>query len=133
MKNPDPNVSLPDDNTTLTEVLALYADGGFTGIFSVSPEGLVECGTCGEESEPAAVPMHSLRRLEGASDPADMLAVAAVTCPSCNTRGTVTMMYGPMATPEESIVMSSLHDSRDDSLAPPDSAPDEMTSDRLPD
>jgi hypothetical protein len=77
----DTNTS-PGDNTTLTEVLALYAAGGFPGVFSVTEDGLVECGTCGVKAHADAVPMHSLRRLEGASDPDDMLAVVAVTCPS---------------------------------------------------
>lgn len=126
MTNSD-DVSSPGDNTTLMEVLDLYSEGGFAGIFSITPDGLVECGTCGVASEATSVPMHSLRRLEGASDPDDMLAVAAVSCPLCNSRGTITMMFGPMASAEESTVMSSLRDKRKDNLAPPNSAPEETT------
>jgi hypothetical protein len=133
MTNPADNIASPGDNTTLMEVLALYSDGGFVGIFSVTPAGRVECGTCGVESEATQVSMHSLRRLEGASDPDDMLAVAAVSCPSCDSRGTITMMFGPMASAEESTVMSSLRDCRADELAPPNSAPDETADSRLPD
>jgi hypothetical protein len=133
MHNPLDEDAFPGEDTTLIEVLSLYSDGGFPGIFSVTPDGGVECGSCGVESEAAVVSMHSLRRLEGASDPDDMLAVAAVSCPSCGSRGTVTMMFGPMASPEEAMVMGSLRDCRDDELAPPNSAPDEMTDSRLPD
>ncbi len=132
MTNSVDNFSPPSDNTTLMEVLALYSAGGFAGIFSITPDGLVECGTCGVQWEAAQVSMHSLRRLEGASDPDDMLAVAAVSCPSCGGRGTITMMFGPMASAEESTVMSSLRDCRDDELAPPNSAPDETTEGQLP-
>jgi hypothetical protein len=133
MTNIPNDVVSPDDHTTLMEVLALYSSGGFAGIFSVTPDGLVECGTCGVESVAGEVSMHSLRRLEGASDPDDMLAVAAVTCPSCGARGTVTVMFGPMASAEEATVMANLRDCRDDELAPPNSAPDETTDSRLPD
>jgi hypothetical protein len=121
--------SAPDDNTTLTEVLDLYSTGGFAGYFGVTDDGLVECHSCGTISPPSSVKMHSLRRLEGASDPDDMLAVAAISCPECNTRGTLTMMFGPMASIGDVTVLSGLHDSRDDDLAPPNSAPDEMTGD----
>jgi hypothetical protein len=38
---------------------------------------------------------HRLYRLEGASDPDDMVAVAALRCPSCKTRGTLVLSYGP--------------------------------------
>ncbi len=127
----DSNTS-PGDNTTLTEVLALYSAGGFPDVFSITEDGLVECGTCEVKSEADAVPMHSLRRLEGASDPDDMLAVVAVTCPSCGSRGTITTMFGPMASAEEAKVLSTLRDCRDDDVAPPHSAPDETTDRPLP-
>jgi hypothetical protein len=127
--NDSPDItSSPGDNTTLTEVLALYEAGGFSGVFSVTEDGLVECGTCGVKSLPETVPMHSLRRLEGASDPDDMLAVVAVTCPSCEVRGTITTMFGPMASAEEAEVLKTLQNHRDDTLAPPHSAPGETTS-----
>ena len=121
--------SAPDDNTTLTEVLDLYSTGGFAGSFGVTDDGLVECHSCGTISSASFVKMHSLRRLEGASDPDDMLAVAAISCPVCNTRGTLTMMFGPMASAGDATVLAGLHDCRDDDLAPPHSAPDEMTGD----
>ncbi len=122
-----PIPSAPGDNTTLMEVLDHYDAGGFRGIFGVSRDGQVECGTCGAESDASDVTMHSMRRLEGASDPDDMLAVAAVTCPACNARGTITMMFGPMASSGDALVLSNLRDRRDDAAAPPNSAPAEMT------
>lgn len=125
-------VPVPDDNTTLTEVLDLYAAGGFAGLFGVSRDGLVDCGTCASASEPTDVPMHSMRRLEGASDPDDMMAVAAVTCPVCGTLGTITMAFGPMASSEDARVLAGLKDHRHDAAAPPHSAPDEMTEGTTP-
>ncbi|MEP6625457.1 MAG: hypothetical protein ABJC79_13510 [Acidimicrobiia bacterium] len=49
-----------------------------------------------------------VRRLEGASDPADMLAVLALTCPNCATMGTLTLNYGPESTPGEAIVLQAI-------------------------
>jgi hypothetical protein len=63
MHNPLDEDAFPDDNTTLIEVINLYSDGGFPGIFSVTPDGLVECGLCGVESDAAAVSMHWLPQI----------------------------------------------------------------------
>lgn len=116
------------DEVTLTSILHLYSEGGFDGIFGVTAEGLVDCSGCDTDSSPAAVEMHSIRRLEGASDPDDMVAVAAITCPACGAHGTLTLQYGPMATAQDSDVLRALRDRRDDDLAPPHSAPGEMST-----
>src|SRR6201989_1240266 len=92
----------PSDETTLTDVLEGYAQGGFTSSFVVTDEATLECIECGTMSEPESVSMSSLRRLEAASDPDDMVAVVALTCPACNAKGTVVLGYGPMATPQDS-------------------------------
>jgi hypothetical protein len=68
----------PSDNTTLLDVLSRYEQAGFTGQFGAEPGGLVHCYSCGRVLDPQRVELVSLRRLEGASDPDDMLAVAAV-------------------------------------------------------
>ncbi len=115
------------EEVTLTAVLHMYADGGFAGLFGVTADGLVDCSTCSTESRPSAVEMHSIRRLEGASDPDDTLAVAAITCPVCGTRGTLTLQYGPMADLNDSDVLLALQDNRAGDVAPPDSAPGEMS------
>ncbi len=127
----DPDCALSGDSkeeVTLTSVLELYNEGGFDGIFGVTADGLVDCSTCDTDSSPATVEMHSMRRLEGASDPDDMVAVAAITCPACGALGTLTLQYGPMATEQDSDVLLALRDRRDDHIAPPDSAPGEMST-----
>ncbi len=123
------HASTPDDNTTLTEVLDQYERHGFDGMFAVTEFGLVECASCEALNEPEMVSMHSLRRLEGASDPDDSLAVLAITCPQCARQGTLTLMYGPMASTEESDVLSRLQDRRHDDVAPTNSAPGEAGGD----
>ena len=67
--------------------------------------------------------MSSLRRLEGASDPADMMAVVAITCPICGARGTTILGFGPNSTEQDSTVLAALRDDRGDSTAPGNSAP----------
>jgi hypothetical protein len=56
------------------------------------------------------VHLEVLDRTEGASDPADMVAVAALVCPRCGARGTVALKYGPEASPEEDEVLRLLDD-----------------------
>jgi hypothetical protein len=120
----DAQPGAPGDNTTLSHVLAHYEHAGFTGAFEIEDTGL-RCATCATTSPPSDFAMHSLRRLEGASDPDDMLAVVAITCPSCATPGVVVLMFGPEATRAESELLGAFRDRRDDGLAPPGAAPGE--------
>src|SRR3954447_14149765 len=122
----------PSDETTLTDVLEGYARGGFTSSFVVTDDSELECIECGTVSSPAEVSMSSLRRLEGASDPDDMVAVVALTCPACNSKGTLVLGYGPMATVQDSDVLKALRDDRADTTAPRSSAHGETTGDDRP-
>jgi hypothetical protein len=102
----------PSDNTTLVEVMARYAEQGFTGQFGVTDDALVRCFTCHTDSPSDAVHVVSLRRMEGASDPDDMIAVVALHCPHCDARGVLALGYGPDSAPEESELLLHLEDSR---------------------
>jgi hypothetical protein len=102
----------PGDPETLLDVLAEFADAGWTHSFSVEPPDRVRCGPCRIVVEPAQLEVHALRRLEGASDPADMLAVAAVTCAGCDAHGVLVLGYGPDSSPEDAAVLSALDDQR---------------------
>jgi hypothetical protein len=92
---------VPSDNTTLLEVLDELAAKGFGGSLWVTDSGTLRCEGCSAEFEPSEVVVRELRRLEGASDPDDMLAVVAVECPVCAMKGTVVLHFGPEATSEE--------------------------------
>ena len=115
----------PSDNTTLTAVLASYASAGFDGEFGVDGD-VVRCHTCEATSSPAELQVHSLRRLEGASDPADMSAVLATSCPRCGQQGTIVVMFGPESSPAEVDLLQQANDARfaDDDL-PAAAAPHE--------
>ncbi len=118
----------PTDPTTLTEVLADYDAAGFAGEFEVTDAALVRCLTCMSESEPAVLDVLSLRRLEGASDPADMLSVISLVCPACESKGVLVSNYGPEASPQQAAVVQALRDERGagelpGSQTPPEAAP----------
>jgi hypothetical protein len=92
---------VPSDNTTLLEVLAELAAKGYGGSMWVTENGKIRCEGCQHEFDPSELRVHELRRLEGASDPDDMLAVVAVECPVCGLKGTVVLHFGPEASAEE--------------------------------
>ncbi len=66
---------------------------------------MIQCLTCRQESPANDFKLQAMRRTEGASDPADMLAVVGLTCPNCGTQGTAVLGYGPEADPDDAEVM----------------------------
>jgi len=120
---------VPDDCTTLTDVLEAYSSAGFTSSFSATEGAALECHECGAISPANTVAMSSLRRLEGASDPDDMVAVVAVTCPKCSSKGTLILGFGPAAPAEDGDVLKDLQDLRDEGSLPGNSAPGEAIGD----
>jgi hypothetical protein len=115
----------PSDYTTLSAVLTDYAEAGYVGQLRVADDG-VHCSVCGQVSPAEQIEIRSLRRLEGASDPADMAAVIATACPVCSTLGTIVVMYGPEASEAEVRLLRRAQDHRyDDDHAPPSASPTE--------
>jgi hypothetical protein len=113
----------------MSEVLAGYVEAGYASDFDVTDEGRLECGACDAVSTPQDVTMSSLRRLEGESDPADMVAVVALTCPACGSQGTVVLGFGPMAAGPDADVLHGLRDQRAAGGVPGNSAPGETVGD----
>jgi len=106
------------DGTTLVEIVRRFDADGWTGQFAAVEGGKVRCFTCHQDSDADEVPLDALQRTEGASDPADMVAVAALTCPHCDARGTVALKYGPEASPEEADVLGLLADGQSSPTEP---------------
>jgi hypothetical protein len=96
------HAGVPSDNTTMTRVIEHYERQGYGGQFVVVAGGSVVCSSCGAESVVADLEVDGRRRLEGASDPADMAMIVALRCPVCATGGTAIVRYGPEAEPEHS-------------------------------
>ncbi|MGE0879351.1 MAG: hypothetical protein AB7L13_17015 [Acidimicrobiia bacterium] len=125
LQQDSPIEGVPTDNTTLVVVLAGYAEAGFDVDFLARDDGRVACGRCGHEADATTFELHSLRRLEGASDPADMAAVLALTCPACDAHGTLIVRFGPEATAEEAQLLELVRDRRESDTLPFGAAPNE--------
>jgi hypothetical protein len=106
-----PSPSTPSDATLVT-VLGTLAEAGYTADFFVTADALVRCGRCHRDVAPAEMRLEGLRRLEGASDPADMAAVLAVACTHCGAKGTAVVRYGPEAEPQDEAVLLAVDDRR---------------------
>jgi hypothetical protein len=101
---PSPN---PTD-TPLSVVTTDLAEQGYGGQFAVRENGRVECLTCHETAEANRHHADEVTRLEGVSDPDDMVMVAPLRCFSCGTKGTLVLGYGPEASAEDSDVILAL-------------------------
>ena len=106
-----PSSNEPGERSLLTLLEAFRAEG-FGGDFHSRPGGMVECGRCHDTHPAESLELHAFERLEGDSDPSEMLAVCAIVCPSCGTRGTLVLTFGPEATPEDNEVLAKLEDMR---------------------
>jgi len=104
----DPDAYVQGEAVTLLSVLDHFAALGFTGQFDAQAGAVVRCLTCRRGTGAPGMDVEDLRRLEGASDPSDMLAVAAMRCPHCGARGTLVLNYGPEATSEDDEVLQAL-------------------------
>lgn len=93
---------------TLSAILERLGAEGFTGQFAAREGATVLCFTCRTESPASALRVETLRRLEGQSDPDDLLVVVPLTCPHCGARGTLVLHYGPESTREEADVLLGL-------------------------
>ncbi len=92
----------------LAEIIGLLEADGYTGQMAARSGGRLLCFTCRTESDASGVEVEALRRMEGASDPDDMLAVVGLACPQCRTRATVVLGYGPEAGEDDAEVLLAL-------------------------
>lgn len=93
---------------TLLEMLAQLEAKGYTAQFSVTQEGKVRCHGCQGELDAEDLTADIYTRVEGASDPDDMVAVIGISCPTCSVKGTLVVKYGPEASAEDAHVLSAL-------------------------
>lgn len=102
----------PSDNTTLVDVLKSFTEEGWSENLSVTEDGEMRCPRCRALTPPDRLVMSHLRRLEGASDPDDMVAVLAITCPNCQAKGALVAKYGPTAPEGDVLLMRAIEDLR---------------------
>lgn len=93
---------------TLLGVLTKAREDGFDASFATGENGHITCHTCNEAFPAPEAQVDHVRRLEGASDPADMLLVAALPCPRCAVQGTIVLGFGPEAADADQAVLADL-------------------------
>jgi hypothetical protein len=120
-----PLAGVPTDSTTVSTMVAVSADAGYAYQFVAQEGAAIRCSNC-ESVRPASdFPMDALRRMEGASDPDDTVAVIAVRCPACDAQGTMVLNYGPSGSPEEGDILLALRDNREHSAVASGTVPGE--------
>ncbi len=82
---------------TLLDVLSAAGDAGFRKQIVVTDDGDLRCTECDTTVPASEFQVAGFQRLEGASDPADMLIVVWGTCHGCDKGGVATIGYGPNA------------------------------------
>lgn len=107
----EPDIGTPS-GLTITDALAEFEMRGYVGQFSVAKDGHLECTGCGGHCAPKDVALEAMRRVEGASDPADMVFIGALRCESCGHAGTTVLTYGTNAPPAEAEILRFLDDKR---------------------
>jgi hypothetical protein len=105
---------MPTDPPLIQVLDRLEADG-YHAQFVPREGGLVRCTFGGHVFSASSGEPVSSRRLEGVSDPADMVLVVALRCPVCGVPGTLVLHYGPEASPEEADVLLALEPPMGDS------------------
>jgi len=108
--------------TELDAIIAAAEADGFFGVLSIPDEptddptraslDVLVCAACGEAASAGSFVRAWSRRLEGASDPADMMHVSALTCPHCGVGGVFISPFGPAASERESAVLQALPEPR---------------------
>jgi hypothetical protein len=109
--------SPPDDDerepTNPTDTPLLHVSESLSGVgeegqFRATEGSRIQCLTCRHEAPAEEYRVADARRLEGASDPADMVMVVPVTCPACSVSGSLILGYGPNASAEDADALSAM-------------------------
>jgi hypothetical protein len=107
----------PPTPATLMEVVEAAKARGIGAEFAVAGSH-IRCGACGEESPPETLNRDWVHRLEGTSDPDELLTVSALTCSACGARGLLILPYGPAADEAEADVARRLPEPANADMAP---------------
>jgi hypothetical protein len=104
----------------MTAILDDLAREGFTSELVPAGRdrpGMIRCTVCDRVSDASLFTMHQFRRMEGASDPAEMVAIVALRCPHCDAGGTLVLTYGPEVTEIDAPILERLPDPPTPSIA----------------
>jgi hypothetical protein len=112
-----PTPGSPSDNTTLSQVIGRLDEAGFTAQFTPQEDACVECSSCLRHVKASLLNVETTRRMEGASDPDDMLTVVSANCPECHAGGTMVLGFGPTASALDAAVQRDLPEPANGTLA----------------
>ena len=101
------NSQMPTD-APLLRVLADFETQGYASQFVSRSGGAIWCVDGDHRFSAASGVVEEQRRLEGASDPSDMMIVFSLHCPICDAAGTLLLRYGPEAGSEDADVLAAL-------------------------
>lgn len=105
----EPGFEAPDPvDDPLREVSDSLSGGADEGQFRATEGSQIQCLTCREEALAGAYRAEDAARLEGASDPADMVMVVPVVCPNCGAHGSLVLGYGPNASAEDADALAAM-------------------------
>jgi hypothetical protein len=105
---------------TLLDALNAAAAEGFVHQFMIDQTGEIRCVSGEHRIKPDEITPVRWWRLEGPTDPDDMLMVTSFSCPRCGVRGSITLAYGPHASATDMAVATSLQTSRATAGGAPD-------------
>lgn len=100
------------DHDTTSAVLREWADEGIAASFRPGDEpATMRCPVCESISPAREFDIIHERRLEGASDPDDMVLGIAARCPVCHISGAIVLGYGADASEADSDIVADLQTS----------------------
>lgn len=103
-----PDQASEDEDTTVG-VLAALREEGITAPFAPGREpATIRCSVCEVTSPAHDFEVVRERRLEGTSDPDDMVLIVVARCPACHSTGVVVLGYGPEASDADADVVAAL-------------------------
>ena len=109
---------LPPSPASLLEVVEAAKQRGLRAEFTVTENSMVHCNACGNDLAPESLSRDWMHRLEGTSDPDELLSVSALTCPTCGAKGLLVLPFGPAADASEGDVARRLPDPVHADMAP---------------
>lgn len=98
---------LPGNDTLIGAMREVEAEG-YEAQQVAQESGDVRCGACDVATPAPDFEVDGYRRLEGTSDADDLMLLTWSACPSCGSRGTLVLGFGPNASEADVAVQRAL-------------------------
>ncbi len=104
----DPRSRAASQDDAVSVIDELVAAGYATALRPGEPPGSLRCTSCASVSSMSQFDDVWATRLEGASDPDDMVLVVAGRCPVCGDGGNIVLGFGPASSAEDAAIVAAL-------------------------